>query len=282
MDCIKETRNLLWVWLQHERKKLSRLRLADAAARLARRARRFDALLKGKRFDPSEPRDPDGRWTEGGGGGGHGAGDGRGAGKPSSGKPARHERPKALKAAARYRDLARRRKVIAAVKVEGELSDAIGGHNLEDSLPFDAVFMLDAAGKPVVGRENVRRFLRAREVAGRVLSRQGSSPDARRAAERVLSLPCEFFEVKTLLTSRRHAVHMSKQARARKERWAEKYHGGYSLVAVDRRRGSKRSPHEIYVSPGELSGTHRLEHMRRADSFAHVLTMACPSCKEGR
>jgi hypothetical protein len=279
MNYVRELRNVLREWLAHEQRKLARVRLKDAAGRLSRRVRRFGLLLKGGWDESRHPRASDGRFGDVAGE--HGGGD---QGEHGTGKPPGHARPiKALKAASRYRDPGRRRRVIAAVKVEGELSDAIGGHNLENSLPADVAYIQDASGAPVVGRENVRRFLHAREHAARLVSRHGTPAPAREAAERILALPCEFFEVKTLLTSPKHAVHMSKQARARKERWAEKYHAGFSVVAVDRRRGKKHSGHHgAYVSVGELAGTHRLEHMDKVDSFSAVLSAVCPSCKGGK
>jgi hypothetical protein len=277
MNYARELRNVLREWLAHEQRKLSRHRLADAAARLSRRVRRFGILLRGGHDVSNEPRDPDGEWTSGGGG--HG---GQGTGKPASGKPARHERPKALRAAGRYRDAGRRRRVIAAVKVEGQLADGVHGFNLPDSEPADVVYAEGADGKPITTRDGIKRTLLAREHAGRILSRQSSTKEARESAERLLSLPCEFLECKTLLTSRKHAVHMSKQAIDRKERWAQKYHAGFSVVAVDRRKGGKHSGHDVHVSVGELAGTHRLEHMDKVDSFAAVLSAVCPSCKGGK
>jgi hypothetical protein len=274
----QEDRRLVKEALRLCQREQERLALRDAARQLARRAGTLQDLMRGKRFDPSEPRDPDGEWTSGGGGG-HGN---QGGGKPASGKPARHERPKALRAAGRYRDAGRRRRVIAAVKVEGQLAEGVHGFNLPDSEPADVVYAEGADGKPITTRDGIRRTLLAREHAARILSRQSSTKEAKESAERLLSLPCEFLECKTLLTSRKSAVHMSKAAIERKLRWTQRYRAGFSVVAVDRRKGGKHSGHEVHVSVGELGGTHRLEHMDKVNSFADVLSAVCPSCKGGK
>jgi hypothetical protein len=285
MDYIAETRGLLKAWVRHEKAKLRQLSLAAAADRLARRVRRLDALFRG--FSPDEPRKPaggpgGGEWTSSGGG--HGGGDqgdhGEGRQRQPAGKHARPDKP--LKAAARYRDPARRLRVLRAVKAEGELSEAVAGHWMPDSLPFDVLVCRDADGKAITEPAAVRQFLRAREHAARLVSRQGTPPAAKEAARRVLSLVCEAIEVKTLLTSAKSAVHMSGAARARKERWAARFQAAYHVVALDKRRGRKASGHEVYLWRGELSGTHNLSSGQKVPDLAGVLGEICPSCKGGR
>jgi hypothetical protein len=89
-------------------------------------------------------------------------------------------------------------------------------------------------------------------------------------------LPFEAIEVKTLLVSARHSVHMSREARARKERWSAKYAAGFHVVALDRRKGRKHSGHEVHLARGELSGTHHLRDMEKVSDLAGVLDRILP------
>jgi hypothetical protein len=190
------------------------------------------------------------------------------------------ERPqtKPVAAARQYADVARRRRVIHAVKNEGELAAAIGGHNLPDSEPADVVHIVDATGKALTDRDAIRAALRQREESVKAL-KTGLSPytgqplgaDQRAAYEARLKLPAHFFEVKTLLTSKADAVRMSAKAMKRKERWMDKFGVSFSVVAIDDRKGKKHSGNRVYVAPHELGGTTRLEHMRPVASLADVL-----------
>jgi hypothetical protein len=199
-----------------------------------------------------------GQWTRGGGG-------------------SKHARTtKAQKAAARYRSPMRRRRVYAALKAEGDLAEAVEGYWFPDSLPFDVLIARDATGSPVTSEGAVKTLLARRALAVRVLQSRKSSEEQRKGAEKLLSLPCEAVEVKVLLVSARHAVHMSREARGRKERWAAKYAAGFHVVALDRRKGRKHSGHEVHLARGELSGTHRLEHMEKVTDLAGVLDRILP------
>lgn len=184
--------------------------------------------------------------------------------------------PKALTAASRYKDVARRRRVIHAVKNESELAAAIGGHNLPDSEPADVVHMIDAAGQPITDHQAIKTALRQREEAvtalktGRMPSGGELGQQAREAYEARLALPAHFFEVKTLLTSKNDAVHMNAKALKRKERWMDRYAVSFSVVAIDDRRGQKHSGNRVYIAPHELGGTTRLAHMKPVE-MADVL-----------
>jgi len=180
-------------------------------------------------------------------------------------------RSKATAAAGRYRNHARRRRVIRAVRNEAELANAVGGFNLPDSEPADVVYLLDAAGRPVTTHQGIRDALRHRETAVKLLRGKAAGSEQRAAAEAVLGQPAEFFEVKTLLTSKSGKARMSRQAIARKERWMDRYGVAFSTVLVDDRRGAKHSGHRVYVAPGELGGTVDPAHMTRADDMAAVL-----------
>jgi hypothetical protein len=219
-----------------------------------------------------------GQFTGTGGGGSDSGTATSSAGKSSTATAPSTPKPKAVRMAGRYRDCARRRRVIAAVRVEAELADAIDGYNLPDSEPADVIYAEDATGKRLTTRTQVKDFLSRREAAVRVLNNRNASPEARASAERVLELPCHFVEVKTLLVSAKSAVHMSHAARKRKERWQNRYGASFSVVAVDDRRGKKHSGHRIHVAVGELAGTFNLHQMDKADSLGAVLSKLCPEC----
>jgi hypothetical protein len=198
-----------------------------------------------------------GRWTKGGGGG-------------------KHARTKAQKAASKFRSAMRRRRIYAALKGESDLTEAVGGYNLPDSGPFDVLIARDATGSPVTLEGSVKTLLARRALAVRILSSRKSSEEQRKGAERLLSLPCEAVEVKTLLVAKAHSVHMTRAARARKERWAAKYAAGFHVVALDRRKGRKHSGHEVHLARGELAGTHHLRDMEKVGDLAGVLDRILP------
>jgi hypothetical protein len=256
-----------------------RLVLRDAARQLARRAGTLDMLLKGGWDEARHPRASDGRFGDVAGE--HGGGD-QGGGKPS-GKPASGSkaRPKSVSLLGRLRSPMRRRRIISALRSESDMAEATSAYNVPDSGAFDCLYLQDADGKAVTGRENIRRFLEARAHASRIVSRQGSTPEAKRAAERVLSLAAHAFELKTLLVSPKSEVRMGKKARERKWRYAERYGLTPHLVAVDKRRGSKHSGHTVHVSVGELSPSHRLADMDKVDGYASLIGHVCPGCGKG-
>jgi hypothetical protein len=273
--CKEELRRLEAEGTRRLVRKALRLCHAEQLRLGMRDLRRVETLLK--RFNPGEPRDEDGRWTSGGAGSG-GRGD-HGGSKPASGSKAR---PKSVSLLTRLRSPARRRRVIAALRTESDMAQATSSWNAPDSWSFDCVYLEDAAGKPVTGRENVRRFLETRAHARRVLSRQGSPAAAREAAERILSLPAHAFEIKTLLVSKAGTVRMSRKARARKWRDAEKYGLAPHVLVRDGRRGSKHSGHDLYLSVAELSPSHNVAEMDKLDSYASAIAAACPECKRGK
>jgi hypothetical protein len=281
MDYLKEARGVLKAWVRHEKAKLRQLSLAAAADRLARRVRRLDALCRG--FDPDEPRRPaggpgGGEWTASGGGGGHGDQGATAPGRKPSAVPS-----KATRAAGRLRNLARRRRVLKAIRAEGELADAINACWLEDSEPADLAFALDSRGRRITEPARLKEWLRRREVLVRVVNDPSrTAEDRRRAEEGLQSAPLHFIEVKTLCTSEKDAVHMTGPARRRKEGWAEKYGAHFHVVALDRRRGRKFSGGVAYVAADELAGTFRLSAMARVDSLGAVLAEVCPECAGGR
>lgn len=189
---------------------------------------------------------------------------------PSGEKPSRKAQPKELRAARRYRDVARRRRVIRAVRNEGKLADAVDGWNLEDSEPADVVRIEDATGKPLRTREAVKTALRWRELATETLKDRNASEERKDGARRVLSCACEFYEVKSLLTAARNSVSIGAKPLKRKQRWERKYGAAFSVVVIDDRRGAKHSGHKVYVARGELAKTFRLDTMQKASDFAAV------------
>lgn len=205
---------------------------------------------------------------------------------PPAPRPVQAPAPsKHLRAARGLTDVARRRRVIKAVRNEAELAAAIGGYNLQDSEPADVMRVGGPGSKPTAFADpgQMRAYLRdrARLVSrlkglrsGKVKPGRFDAPDAADQLEAFLTRdePLHFIEVKTLLTSATGAVRMSSKARARKERWAEKYGAVFSVVGIDDRRGRKASGHRVHVAPGELGGTTHLASMRKAGTMADVLT----------
>jgi hypothetical protein len=178
---------------------------------------------------------------------------------------------KASRVAGRYRNEARRRRVLAGLKREEELAGAIGGINLPDSEPADVVYAEDARGQRVTSPLGLREVMRQRARAVQVYNDPQADAKRLEVAGRILSLRFDFFEVKTLLVAEASAVHMSAVAQKRKRRWQEKYGALFHLVAVDDRRGRKHSGHRVHVSSGTIAGTVRLARMDRVGSMADVL-----------
>ena len=56
--------------------------------------------------------------------------------------------------------------------------------------------------------------------------------------------------MKTLRTSKRDRVYMSKHARGRKAGWEKRYAAPFYTVVVDDRRGQKFSGNRVYVARG--------------------------------
>jgi hypothetical protein len=262
-------------WREYGTRCLEQALLQLSARRTLHTLWRVKRLLR--RFDPNEPRRPAGtegagEWTSGGGGGGAGAGADQGEGRQRQRHPMpAREREKRFRVARRYRSAAVRRLVLAGVAREGQLAAAIGAVVLPDSEPADLVVAHDAEGKPITTVEGVRHAMAQREHAVKVLKSRRASAEQREQAERVLSQPMEFVEVKTLLQTPRSSVRMSAAARKRKERWRERFGVEFHVVAIDDRRGRKWSGHRVYVSAASLNPSHRLAEMDRADSMADVL-----------
>jgi hypothetical protein len=144
-----------------------------------------------------------------------------------------------------------RRRVLHGLRNEGQLADALGAHNLPDSEPADVVHMEDAAGRKVTDPVTIKHFLRHREMAVNILRDRNASPQMREQAARVLSLPCRFFEVKSLVVQQGAGrVSMSTKARRRKENWERRYGAKFYTVAFDDRRGAKYSGNRLYFREG--------------------------------
>src|SRR5262249_28779338 len=118
---------------------MSTRELVERALVLARR--KLQKLQKEGWHEEDHPRASDGRF-------GTKPGHQGCTSKPTSKPPNPKGTPsKQQKTARRFRNVARRRRVIAAVKVEGELATAIGGVNLPDSEPADVVYAADSKGQ---------------------------------------------------------------------------------------------------------------------------------------
>jgi hypothetical protein len=260
------TRQLVWQALVLARRELARLRRKE----------------RDQAGHEHRPPGPGGGQFTGQGSGGAATADRPAAGSKKPPLP-KGAVSKPLKTAARFRDVARRRRVIAAVKVEGELADGIGGVNLPDSEPADVVYAEDARGKRISDPRQLRDYLRHREMLVRTAADPKRPAEVRaHAREGLEKMPLHFFECKTILVAKEGAVHMSKAALARKERWSRKYGAAFHVVAVDRRRGSKHSGHEVHLAASELAGTFRLDKMDKVNSFSAVLGRVCPGCDGGQ
>jgi hypothetical protein len=177
--------------------------------------------------------------------------------------------PKQVERLQRFTSPARRRRVLKALRSEAELAQALGALGLPDSEPSDVVFLVGPGGEVVTDYQTVRSFLRLREDAVRRAAKM--TPEEVRAAglDAVLNAPLYFFEVKTLITSRRDRVYMSKHARGRKAGWERRHSAPFYTVVVDARKGQKYSGHPAYVARGARS--FRLADMVPVATLADVL-----------
>ena len=271
---------------------VSDAQIAHLTATLAKHPEMVGRATGGQPPEQYEDREKDGKFAKKGSGnqtggtktepekrgGGAASGDkpapkaeaGRATGREVPKAPARPH-TKAVRAAGRLTDVARRRRVIKAVRNEGELADAIGGFNFPDSEPADVCHMTDAAGKPVTTADGVRQALGLREVAVKTVQNKDSTPEQRKAAERLLKQPAHFFEVKTLLTTAKDKVSMSAKAVRRKERWMDRYGVLFSVVLIDDRKGLKYSGNRVHVAPFSLAKTTNLAQCKQSGSMAGVL-----------
>jgi hypothetical protein len=176
----------------------------------------------------------------------------------------------------------RRRRIISALKTEAEMSSATSSWNIPDSGAFDSVYLEDADGRPVTQPAAAKRLLLAREHASRVLSRRGSSPEARQAAERVLSTACHLFEIKTMLVTAAAGVRLARKARQRKWSYAARVSATPHVLVVDKRKGKKYSGHSIHLAVGEVSASHKLADMEKIPDYASLISTVCPSCGRKR
>ena len=112
---------------------------------------------------------------------------------------------------------------------------------------------------------------------GKVVATERDADEGyKRLAQEILTRRREAFEVKTMLTSEKHAVYMNPKAKRRKDKYADRYFVSFHVVAVDKRRGQKHSGHDVYVAPyrdlsNDASGTVKLDAMKKVDSLAGVM-----------
>lgn len=200
-------------------------------------------------------------------------------------------RPKHLIEAAKFKDVARRRRIIASLKTEAELAEAVGGFNEPDSRPADVLYVEDAQGNRVTEPDKIRNAMQLRDASvkilktgkihtikdGKVVATETDADEGyRQQAQDLLARRCEAFEVKTMLTSAKNQVYMNPKAKRRKDKYADRYFVSFHVVAVDKRRGQKHSGHDVYVAPYKdvsrsASGTVKLDEMKKVDSLAGVM-----------
>ncbi len=155
----------------------------------------------------------------------------------------------ATKTAFRFRDVARRRRVLAALKSEKELAAALGGHHGPDSEPWDVIHLHDPLGNVITDPQHVRHALEVRAKAVERLKQSDLNDGQRAFLQKIVDTPAHAFEVKTLLTTAKNYVQVTPKALAAKKAWAEKHGVAFHLVSFDKRRGRKHSGNALYFLP---------------------------------
>jgi hypothetical protein len=157
--------------------------------------------------------------------------------------------PKSVRRLMRFTSAAVRRRVLHGLRNELQLAEALGGLNLPDSEAADVVLIVGPAGELVTDHKAVLSFLRVREDAVRRAAKM--TPEEVQAAGlgAVLSAPLYLLECKTLITSARGQVRVSRHARGRKRAWARRYAAPFGTVIFDDRRGAKYSGNRLYYRP---------------------------------
>jgi hypothetical protein len=174
-------------------------------------------------------------------------------------------------------DVARRRRILRAHRVEAEVAKSVSGVQLPDSEPADVVVLFDASGKIVNqgwkenGREYtpaqvVRQSMRSRRMAverfNQLVERWNDeidqdSDEGKRIRAQIEEIgdgldktPLYFVEVKNLQKSHKNSISMTAKALKRKELWAERYSGRFITYIVDDRKGAKYSGNRVYMFNG--------------------------------
>jgi hypothetical protein len=158
--------------------------------------------------------------------------------------------PKQVRRLLRFTSAAVRRRVLHGLRNELQLAQALGALNLPDSEAADVVFLVGPGGEVITDHKAVLSALRVREDA--VRRAKGLTPEQRTAAglDAVLSTPLHLFEVKTLITSARDRIQMSRFATGRKRGWARRFGGTFWTVIMDDRKGAKYSGNRLYLRKG--------------------------------
>lgn len=180
---------------------------------------------------------------------------------------------KATRAAFRFRDVARRRRVLAALRAEKELAAAIGAHHLPDSEPADILYLHDPLGKVITDPAHIKQTLAVRARAVERLRDPNIDEGQRAFLQRILDTPAHALEVKTLQKSRRNRVQMTPRALATKRAWSEKHAVPFHTAVVDLRRGGKHSGHRLYIAPNTTAPTVSLGSAQRATDPRHALAI---------
>jgi hypothetical protein len=189
-------------------------------------------------------------------------------------QPAARRGPTATKGGrlARTRDVARRRRVLAAFRAEAELAAAVEGLQWPDSEAQDVSILITPGGELVRDLEAVRSHLRVRADLVRRMREGGLSPDHERQARAWLDgHRLYLFECKTVQTQKGEGeIRMSARAAARKQRLSDRLEAPFLTVALDlRRRGGERR-HALYYRGGV--GNARLSSMERVADYQDLLS----------
>jgi hypothetical protein len=217
------------------------------------------------------PRDEHGRCLPKGSAGAGKSGASAPAPRAEQATPSRTSRPKPkhVTKLSRFRDQARRRRVLHALRNEGELSRAIDGINLPDSEAADCVLLVNPGGEMVTNPQTLTRHLRQREDVVRRLAQDPGGPQAEALRSWLDGHRLHFIEVKTMLVQAAGVIRMSADAVRRKRAWEARYGARFATVVFDDRRGRKRRGGRLYYH-GDV-GNLRLDALRALDDFPGVL-----------
>ncbi len=184
---------------------------------------------------------------------------------------AKRQAPKEVRMANRFRDVARRRRVLAGLKSEKELATGIGAHHGPDSEPWDVLHIADPLGNVITDPQHIKQALFVRAQAVERLKQPDVDEGQRAFLQKILDTPAHAIEAKTLLKTARNYAQMNPKALAAKKAWAEKHGVSFHTVVFDKRKGKKHSGHTVYVAPNTLAPTTNLASMQKVGNLGDVL-----------
>lgn len=179
---------------------------------------------------------------------------------------------KAMRAAAKFTNPARRRRVIMAINSEKELAQGIGGHHLRDSEPADVIYLHDPLGNPITDPRHLKQALAVRAAAvARLKDPLLQDVHRKFLTDMLARQQAHAFEVKSLFTNKRGIVQMNQKAQAAKKTWSEKHGIPVHVAVLDRRVGNKFSGNKYYVAPNSISPTTNIANAKKVANVGEVL-----------